>query len=195
MEQKKKVLFIDRDGTLIKEAPPTYQLDSFEKLCFYPNVFKYMRCIAEELEYKLVMITNQDGLGTAAFPEETFWPLHNFVMETFKNESITFSEVLIDKTFPHEHAPTRKPGTGMVLHYLNSPDYDIANSFVIGDRITDIQLAKNMGCKGIWLKEDAYLGAAEIADEVSSLQASTVALSTLHWKEIYMFLKSKKSHG
>lgn len=195
MEQKKKVLFIDRDGTLINEAPPTYQLDSFEKLCFYPNVFKYMRCIAEELDYKLVMITNQDGLGTAAFPEETFWPLHNFVMETFKNESITFSEVLIDKTFPHEHAPTRKPGTGMVLHYLNSPDYDIANSFVIGDRITDIQLAKNMGCKGIWLKEDANLGAAEIADEVSSLQASTVALSTLHWREIYMFLKNEKSHG
>ena len=195
MEQKKRVLFIDRDGTLIKEAPPTYQLDSFEKLCFYPNVFKYMRGIAEELDYELVMITNQDGLGTAAFPEETFWPLHNFVMETFKNEAITFSEVLIDKTFPHEHAPTRKPGTGMVLHYLNSPDYDIANSFVIGDRITDIQLAKNMGCKGIWLKEDANLGAAEIADEVSSLQASTVALSTLHWKEIYMFLKSKKSHG
>ena len=195
MEQKKRVLFIDRDGTLIKEAPPTYQLDSFEKLCFYPNVFKYMRCIAEELDYKLVMITNQDGLGTAAFPEETFWPLHNFVMETFKNESITFSEVLIDRTFPHEHAPTRKPGTGMVHHYLNSPDYDIANSFVIGDRITDIQLAKNMGCKGIWLKEDANLGAAEIADEVSSLQANFVALSTLHWKEIYMFLKNEKSHG
>jgi len=192
MQQRKRVLFIDRDGTLIKEAPPTYQLDAFEKLTFYPDVFKYMRCIATELDYELVMITNQDGLGTDVFPESSFWPVHNFVMETFKNEAINFSEVLIDKTFPHEQAPTRKPGTGMVLHYMNNAGYDIGNSFVIGDRITDIQLAKNMGCKGIWLKEDAGLGAAEVSDEVAALEANTVALSTLHWREIYGFLKKEK---
>ena len=184
----KKLLLIDRDGTLINEAPPTYQLDSFDKLTFYPHVFEFMTKIAQELDYELVMITNQDGLGTETFPEDTFWPLHNFVLKSFENEGVHFAEVLIDKTFPHENAPTRKPGTGMVTKYLNNPAYDIENSFVIGDRITDVQLAKNMGCKAIWLNADPALGGTEISDSVQALEG-TIALSTLDWSEIYRFLK------
>ena len=184
----KRILFIDRDGTLILEAPPTYQLDSYDKLTFYPHMFEYMTKIAKELDYELVMVSNQDGLGTATFPEETFWPLHNLVMKSLEGESIYFSAVLIDRTYPHENAPTRKPATGMVTQYLNNPDYDIANSFVIGDRITDIQLAKNMGCRGIWLNNDAALGAGEISDKVAALQ-DAIALETTEWGKIYEFLK------
>ena len=192
MDKKRKALFIDRDGTLVKEAPPTYQLDSFSKLEFYPHVFEYMRKIATELDYELVMITNQDGLGTPAFPEETFWPVHHLVMKSLENEGIEFSNILIDRTYPHENAPTRKPGTGMVTAYLNDPSYDIKHSFVIGDRITDIQLAKNMGCKGIWLNNDEALGAAEIQHTVEELRQDTIAISTPHWKDIYNFLKFPK---
>ncbi len=184
----KKVLFIDRDGTLICEAPPDYQLDSFEKLKFYPGMFTWMRKIAQELDYELVMVTNQDGLGTAQFPEDTFWPVHNFVMKSLEAEDIFFEAVYIDKTFPADNAPTRKPGTGMLVDYLNNPDYDMANSYVIGDRITDVQLAKNLGSKAIWIKEDAALGGAEIQDSIAALQ-DTIALETLSWKDIYEFLK------
>jgi len=184
-----RVLFIDRDGTLINEAPPTYQLDSFDKLTFYPGVFEYMGKVAKELEYELVMPTNQDGLGTASFPENTFWPLHNFVLKSLANEGIVFSDVLIDKTYPHENAPTRKPGIGMFTKYINNPEYDLANSYVIGDRITDMQLAKNLGCKGIWINNDASLGAAEIQDQVADLRANTIVLETTEWKVIYEFLK------
>ncbi len=185
----KKILFIDRDGTLIKEAPPTYQLDDFSKLEFYPDMFLYMRKIATELDYELVMVTNQDGLGTPSFPEDTFWPVHTLVMTSLQNEAINFSEVHIDRTFPEEHAPTRKPGTGMLKKFLNNSNYDIANSFVIGDRITDMQLAKNLGCKGIWLNMDASLGASEIKDTVSELKKDTIILETPHWSDIYNFLK------
>lgn len=185
----KRILFIDRDGTLINEAPPTYQLDSYEKLTFYPDMFYYMRKIAAELDYELIMVTNQDGLGTAAFPEDTFWPLHDLVMKSLEGEQIHFSKVFIDKTYPHENAPTRKPGTGMLTEYLNNPAYDIVNSYVIGDRITDIQLAKNLGCKGIWMNNDPELGAGEIKDKVMELRSSTIALESAHWKEIYEFLK------
>ena len=184
----KRVLFIDRDGTLINEAPPTYQLDSFEKLTFYPHMFEYMTRIARELDYELVMITNQDGLGTPAFPEDTFWPLHNLVMKSLEGEDIFFNAVFIDRTYPHENAPTRKPGTGMLTAYLNNPGYDLPNSFVIGDRITDVQLAKNLGCKAIWLNSDDSLGAAEISDKVAQLQ-DTIALESVEWKDIYAFLK------
>jgi imidazoleglycerol-phosphate dehydratase / histidinol-phosphatase len=187
-----KVLFIDRDGTLINEAPPTYQLDSFDKLSFYPDMFFYMRKIAAELEYELVMVTNQDGLGTPSFPENTFWPVHNLVMDSLKNESIHFSEVLIDKTYPNENAPTRKPGIGMVTKYLNNASYNIEQSFVIGDRITDMQLAKNMGCKGIWINTDAALGAQEITSSVQELQRTTIALVTAYWRDIYEFLKLER---
>ena len=184
----KKVLFIDRDGTLIKEAPPTYQLDSFSKLEFYPHMFAWMRRIATELDFELVMVTNQDGLGTDSFPEETFWPVHNFVMKSLENEEIIFNDVKIDRTFPVDNAPTRKPATGMLTSYLNNPDYDIAGSFVIGDRITDIQLAKNLGCKGIWLNVDATLGATELNDTIKDLE-STIVLETTDWKKIYELLK------
>lgn len=184
----KKILFIDRDGTLINEAPPTYQLDSFDKLVFYPGMFNWMRRIATELDYELVMVTNQDGLGTFSFPEDTFWPVHNFVMKSLENEGIIFTDVLIDRTFAKDNAPTRKPATGMLTNYLNNSTYDIANSFVIGDRITDIQLAKNLGCKGIWLNNDPNLGATEISNDVKEL-GTTVALETTDWKKIYEFLK------
>ncbi len=185
----KRRLFIDRDGTLINEAPPTYQLDSFDKLTFYPDMFYYMRKIAAELDYELVMVTNQDGLGTDIFPENTFWPLQNFVMKSLQNEAIHFSKVFIDKTFPAENAPTRKPGTGMLTEYLNNDAYDIANSFVIGDRITDIQLAKNLGCKGIWMNEDASLGLTDTKIDVAELRQSTIALESTSWQKIYEFLK------
>jgi len=186
---KKRVLFIDRDGTLIKEAPPTYQLDAFEKVEFYPDMFYYMRKIATELNYELVIVTNQDGLGTASFPEDTFWPVQNFVMKSLANEGIHFTETFIDKSFAKDNAPTRKPRTGMLTKYINNPAYDLANSFVIGDRITDIQLAKNLGSKGIWLITDAGLGAAEIKDSIEALRKDTIALETPDWKAIYEFLK------
>jgi imidazoleglycerol-phosphate dehydratase / histidinol-phosphatase len=184
-----RVLFIDRDGTLIKEAPPTYQLDSFSKLEFYPDMFLYMRKIAEELDYELVMVTNQDGLGTASFPEETFWPVHNLVMKSLENENIHFSEVCIDRTFPKDNAATRKPATGMLTKYINNPAYDIANSYVIGDRITDMQLAKNLGCKGFWLNIDSTLGAAEINDAVEELRKDTIVVESPNWIDIYTYLK------
>ncbi|MCO5239366.1 MAG: bifunctional histidinol-phosphatase/imidazoleglycerol-phosphate dehydratase HisB [Chitinophagaceae bacterium] len=184
----KPVLFIDRDGTLIYEAPPTYQLDSYDKLTFYPHMFEYLTKIAKELDYELVMVSNQDGLGTDKFPEDTFWPLHNLVMKSLEGEGIRFSAVHIDRTYPHENAPTRKPAIGMLTQYLNNPEYDIPHSFVIGDRITDIQLAKNLGCRGIWLNNDAALGAEEISDKVAALQHA-IALETTEWSRIYEFLK------
>ena len=152
-------------------------------------MFTYMRRIAEELDYELVMVTNQDGLGTDAFPEDTFWPVHNFVMQALEGEKILFSNVLIDRSFPHENKPTRKPGTGLMQQYMDASQYDLANSFVIGDRITDIQLAKNLGCKAIWMVEDASLGAGELQDTVDELRNGTVALESTSWQRIYEFLK------
>lgn len=186
----KRVLFIDRDGTLINEAPPTYQLDSFDKLTFYPQVFEYLGRIARELDYELVMVTNQDGLGSDSFPENSFWPLHNLVMKTLEGEGIHFSSVLIDRTYPADQAPTRKPGIGMLTAYFDQSRYDLANSFVIGDRITDIQLAKNLGCKGIWLNNDPALGAGELNDTAADLRSENIiALETVSWAEVYAFLK------
>ncbi|HEY2347772.1 MAG TPA: histidinol-phosphatase, partial [Puia sp.] len=185
----KRILFIDRDGTLIKESPPTYQIDDFSKLEFYPGVFEFMGRIAREMQYELVMVTNQDGLGKSAFPENKFWPIQNFVMQCFSNEGINFSAVHIDRSFPIDRSPSRKPGTGMLTDYLNNDEYDIAGSFVIGDRITDVQLAKNLGCKAIWLKQDAQLGGKEIKDSLSDLE-KVVALESAHWGDIYSFLKS-----
>ena len=187
----KKVLFIDRDGTLIAEFPPTYQIDAFEKVSFYPQVFKYMTKIAEELDYELVLVSNQDGLGTDVFTEESFWPVHNLIMSSFANEGVVFAKEHIDRSFPEEGLATRKPGIGMFTEYLNNPEYDIANSFVIGDRITDVQLAKNLGCKAIWLKNNPELGAAEISDAAEALK-DAIALETVSWKRIYEFLKGGK---
>lgn len=184
----KKALFIDRDGTLIKEHPPTYQIDSWEKLEFYPFALSYMRRIAAELDYELVMVSNQDGLGTNTFPEDDFLPVHQHILKTFENEGVHFSAVHIDRSRPEDNLPTRKPGTGMLLHYLNSGQYDIENSYVIGDRITDVQLAKNLGCKAIWLNNNPSLGASEIGDTATELNEA-VALETTTWKDIYEFLK------
>jgi imidazoleglycerol-phosphate dehydratase/histidinol-phosphatase len=184
-----RVLFIDRDGTLIKEAPPTYQIDSFSKVEFYPHIFKYMNKIASELDYELVMVSNQDGLGTPAFPEDTFWPIHHFIMKSLENEDIHFSAEHFDKTYPEENAPTRKPGIGMFTKYLNNDYYDIPNSYVIGDRITDVQLAKNLGCKAIWINNDPNLGGSEIKDARQELD-KVIELETTEWKDIYEFLKS-----
>jgi imidazoleglycerol-phosphate dehydratase / histidinol-phosphatase len=184
----KKVLFIDRDGTLIKEHPPTYQIDSWEKLEFYPHAFKYMSRIATELDYELVMVSNQDGLGTNTFPEEDFLPIHEHILTSFENEGVHFQAVHIDRSHPSENLHTRKPGIGMLLDYLNGDKYDIKNSFVIGDRITDVQLAKNLGCKAIWLNNNPSLGAAEVSHQAEELQ-KVVALETSDWKHIYEFLK------
>ena len=182
----KKILFIDRDGTLILE-PTDYQVDSFEKLEFYPEAFTYMAQIAKELDYELVMVTNQDGLGTDAHPEELFWPIQNFIIKAFENEGVKFEDIYIDKTFARENAPTRKPETGLLTKYINNSDYDLANSFVIGDRITDVKLAQNLGSKGIFIANNEALGAEEISDNKNLNDA--IALKTTSWKAIYEFLK------
>ena len=183
----KKILFIDRDGTMVLE-PNDYQLDSFEKLEFYPKAFQYLGKIAAELDFELVMVTNQDGLGTDSHPEINFWPVHNLVMKAFENEGVVFSEVLIDKTFPNENAPTRKPAIGLLTKYINNPAYDLENSFVIGDRITDVELAKNLGSKAIFISTEDELGSDEIASKREELD-SFIALQTTEWKTIYEFLK------
>ncbi|CAM3934690.1 bifunctional histidinol-phosphatase/imidazoleglycerol-phosphate dehydratase HisB [Flavobacterium cucumis] len=183
----KKVLFIDRDGTLALE-PENYQLDSLTKLEFYPKVFQFMSKIAKELDFELAMVTNQDGLGTASFPEDTFWPTQNFILKAFENEGVTFDEIFIDRSFPEDNAPTRKPRTGMLTKYLNNPEYDLENSFVIGDRITDIELAKNLGSKAIFIKNEANLGGNEVDTAWEVLQ-NVIALQTTNWQKIYEFLK------
>ena len=180
----KKVLFIDRDGTLALE-PENYQLDALDKLVFYPGVFQYLGRIAKEQDYALVMVTNQDGLGTDSFPEDTFWPTHDFIMTALKNEGINFSEVLIDKSLPADNAPTRKPKTGMLSAYLNNADYDLENSFVIGDRVTDMELAANLGAKGILLQNDARMATA-----IPNALTDTIALKTTAWSEVYTLLKA-----
>lgn len=184
----KKILFIDRDGTLIMEPPVSNQCDAFEKLDFYPHVFEYLSRIVKELQYELVMVTNQDGLGTEAFPEEAFWPIQKFVIKTFANEGIEFAEVLIDRTFPHEKKDTRKPGIGMLRHYLDPKKYDLKNSFVIGDRLTDAELAKNLGCHAIFINNFQELGTGEITISKDALQ-KIIALETQTWEDIYHFLK------
>ena len=180
----KKVLFIDRDGTLALE-PEDYQLDAFDKLIFYPQVFTYLGKIARELDYTLVMVTNQDGLGTESFPENTFWPVHNLLLKSLEQEGIFFEEVLIDRSLPKDSAPTRKPKTGMLTQYFDDSLYDLANSYVIGDRLTDIELAKNLNAKGIFITKNETLG----ANEASGSLNETIVLKTKSWEAIYDFLK------
>ena len=180
----KKVLFIDRDGTLALE-PADYQLDALEKLVFYPEVFTYLGKIAREMDYELVMVTNQDGLGTNSFPEDSFWPTHNFVLKSFENEGVIFNDILIDRSFPADNAPTRKPRTGLLTQYMDANKYDLANSYVIGDRLTDMELAKNLGAKGLFIANNEALGAEEASKDL----AAAIALKTTTWKEIYNFLK------
>lgn len=183
----KRVLFIDRDNTLIVE-PPDQQIDSLEKLEFLPFVFTALKRIADSQQFELVMVTNQDGLGTASFSEETFWPAHTKMMKAFENEGIIFSNVFIDKSFEREKLPTRKPGIAMLTAYL-TPQYDLANSFVIGDRITDLQLAKNLGCKGILINDGS------LSDSVRKEKLEEVcALTTTSWNTVADFL-TKPTRG
>ncbi len=182
-QNMKKVLFIDRDGTLNHETADE-QIDAFEKLSFLPKVFRNMHNIRKNLDYELVMVTNQDGLGTASFPEDTFWPVHNFILKAFENEGVTFDEICIDRSFPHENLPTRKPGTAMLTKYLEG-DYDLANSFVIGDRLTDILLAKNLGAKGIFINN------GDLAEEIEKQDLTTTcALISDDWDDIYACVAS-----
>ncbi|SFA45410.1 imidazoleglycerol-phosphate dehydratase [Pedobacter suwonensis] len=189
----KKVLFIDRDGTLNIE-PDDEQVDSFAKLKFYPRSLYYLSKIAAELDYELVMVTNQDGLGTLSNPEENFWPIHNFMLETFEGEGVHFSEIVIDRTFAKDNAPTRKPGTALLTKYF-SEDYDLKNSFVIGDRLNDVVLAKNLGAKAIFLRQNDALGSTEALDKHETL-LDVIILETKKWEDIYNLLKagSRKIH-
>ena len=183
----KKVLFIDRDGTIVLE-PENYQLDALEKVEFYPKAFQYLAKIANELDYELAMVTNQDGLGTDSFPEDTFWPTQNFILKAFENEGVLFDEIFVDRSFPEDNAPTRKPRTGMLTKYLNNPEYDLANSFVLGDRLTDVELAKNLGAKAIFINDNDGIGSNEISSKREELD-ETIILQTMSWKAIYEFLK------
>jgi len=185
----KKILFIDRDGTLILE-PEDYQVDRLEKLEFYPEAIYYVSKIAKELDYELVMVTNQDGLGTTCFPEKEFWPIQNFIEKVFANEGATFVESLIDKTFTKDNADTRKPNIGLLKQqgYLEEGKYDLKNSFMVGDRLTDVEFAYNFGGKGIFINTHIELGADEIKNNKKEVE-NAIALETNSWKEIYEFLK------
>ncbi len=182
-----KVLFIDRDGTLALE-PADQQLDAPEKLVFYPEVFRYLGRIARETDYRLVLVTNQDGLGTGSFPEETFWPTQDLMMRSFASEGVHFDEVIIDRTFAHEGAATRKPGTALLMKYFGG-DYDLARSYVVGDRLTDMQLAQNLGARGILLGATG-LGELEVTASAKTLD-ETIALRTAHWREVHGFLRKQ----
>ena len=186
----KRALFIDRDGTLVIEPPVDYQLDSLEKLEFYPKVFRNLYFIRKQLDFAFVMVTNQDGLGTSSFPENTFWPAHNKMLKTLEGEGIVFDDMLIDRSFPEDNSPNRKPRTGMLGKYL-AGEYDLANSYVIGDRLTDMELAANLGAKGIWLRPSD--------EEADRLLAGNPSLSpvliTDDWDKIteYLFAGERRA--
>ena len=186
----KRALFIDRDGTLVIEPPVDYQLDSLEKLVFYPKVFRNLYFIRKQLDFEFVMVTNQDGLGTDSFPEDTFWPAHDKMLKTLEGEGIRFDDILIDRSFPEENSPNRKPRTGMLGRYL-SGEYDLANSYVIGDRLTDMQLAANLGAKGIWLRP----GDVEARQLLTENTAISPVLITDDWDRIteYLFAGERRA--
>lgn len=186
----KRALFIDRDGTLVIEPPVDYQLDSLEKLVFYPKVFRNLYFIRKQLDFEFVMVTNQDGLGTDSFPEDTFWPAHDKMLKTLEGEGIRFDDILIDRSFPEENSPNRKPRTGMLGRYL-SGEYDLTNSYVIGDRLTDMQLAANLGAKGIWLRPDDV----EARQLLTENTAISPVLITDDWDRIteYLFAGERRA--
>ena len=181
----KKVLFIDRDGTMILETDD-FKIETMEKIVFYPEIFYWLGRIVREFDYELVLVTNQDGLGTDIFPDEPFFTTHRFIMDVFEGEKIHFTAEHIDRTYPHENQATRKPGTGMLTQYF-SPDYDLKNSFVIGDRITDVVLAKNLGAKAFWLNDGRGLGVGEIKETRESL-SDVIAVESRQWEDIYNYL-------
>lgn len=186
----KRALFIDRDGTLVMEPPIDYQLDSLEKLEFYPKVFRNLYFIRKQLDFEFVMVTNQDGLGTASFPEETFWPAHNKMLKALEGEGIVFDDILIDPSLPEDNSPNRKPRTGMLGKYM-SGEYDLANSYVIGDRLTDMELAANLGAKGIWLRTSDEEASALLADNPSV----SPVLITEDWDKVteYLFAGERRA--
>ncbi len=180
-----RILFIDRDGVILQEPPGTYQVDSLEKTSFVSGAISTLSKIAAEFDYRKVMVTNQDGLGTASYPEKNFTPYQDLMLRTLKGEGFVFDEICIDKSLPADNKATRKPGTGMLTHYLNTEKFDLSNSFVIGDRWSDIQLAKNLGCKAIYLKNDLH----ELTADKEKELRSTIAFETSNWNDIYTFLK------
>lgn len=182
----KRILFIDRDGTLIRE-PEDEQIDSFSKLRFTEGMFRNLSFIRSKLDFEFVMVSNQDGLGTQSFPEETFWPVHNFILQCLNDEGITFDDILIDRHFPEDNAPTRKPGTAMVRKYMDNPDYDIANSYVIGDRETDRLFAENIGCKSLILGKDGMTW-DKIAEQLFSGERIAEVKRTTKETDIYVRL-------
>ena len=181
-----KLLFIDRDGTIIDEPKTDFQIDSLEKLEFLPKALSNLRKIAEETDFQLIMVTNQDGLGTESFPEDTFWPAHNKMLKTMENENILFSAIHIDRSFPHQNLPTRKPGTALLNEYFDATKYDLANSYVLGDRATDVQLAVNLGAKAIFFTDGLT---NSLIEGFTAEQKETTKLVTNDWDEIYEFLK------
>jgi len=189
----KKILFIDRDGTLIKEAPPTYQIDHFDKLEFYPGVFQYLSRIASEFDFQLVMVSNQDGLGTDSFPTKDFEPIQHHILKTLAGEGIVFDDIHIDPSLPADNSPSRKPGVGMLEKYFNEEQYDLKGSYVIGDRITDLQLAKNLGAKCILINNPDGAGYIEI-DQLDEKTKKHLAHVTTEWSSIFQFLKFGLRH-
>ena len=189
---KKKILFIDRDGTLVIEPPVDYQLDSLDKLEFYPKMIRNLSFIRSKLDFELVMVSNQDGLGTPSFPEETFWPAHNLLLKTLEGEGVTFDAIYIDRSMPQDNAPTRKPRTGMLTRYLNNDEYNLSGSFVIGDRATDVELALNLGCRAILLQPDTRL--LEDSPRHGEL-LKTCALVTDDWDKVseYLFAGERRA--
>ncbi len=190
----KRILFIDRDGVILQEPPQDFQVDSTDKTSFVPGAIVGLSNIAASLDYYKVMVTNQDGLGTPSYPADTFYPYQNLMLRTLEGEGFAFDEVIIDTTFAHENAPTRKPGTGLLTHLINNPAYDLSSSYVIGDRYTDIQLAKNLGCKAIYFKSPLH----PLTPEQDAELRSTIALETSNWEDVYSFLKlglRKVSHA
>jgi len=190
----KRILFIDRDGVILQEPPQDFQVDSTDKTSFVPGAIVGLSNIAASLDYYKVMVTNQDGLGTPSYPADTFYPYQNLMLRTLEGEGFAFDEVIIDTTFAHENAPTRKPGTGLLTHLINNPAYDLSSSYVIGDRYTDIQLAKNLGCKAIYFKSLLH----PLTPEQDAELRSTIALETSNWEDVYSFLKlglRKVSHA
>ena len=181
----KRILFLDRDGVVLIEPPTDFQIDSIEKTAFIPGAITALSRIAGEMDFYKVMITNQDGLGTNAYPEAAFFPYHNLMLRTLEGEGFVFDEMHVDRTYPQDNQPTRKPGTGLLQHLMNNAQYDMANSFMVGDRWSDIQLAKNLGCKAIYIKSPLH----ELTEDQEILLRSTIALETDNWQDIYAFLK------
>jgi imidazoleglycerol-phosphate dehydratase / histidinol-phosphatase len=187
-----KYLFIDRDGTIIESPPSPAQIDTIEEIVFLPELVKWLSKIATELDYKLVMVTNQNGLGSDEYPEENFATVQNFMLEVLAAANIFFEDIIVDESYPHEKSDLRKPRIGRMQKYLQNENVDMQNSFVIGDRLTDIQFAKNLGCKAIFVNPENIRGASELTDSIDDLKMHYTALASTQWEDVYEFLKTKE---